>query len=165
MKSTIAAIFLVVCFAQAAAGQPAASADLGLMKLQVERAEVVDKIEIGGGGMGTPIAMTPKSGYRLWIVTLKGSVPKPCTLAVAPIAFLAAWDTEQDIGGHKSRAMNFEPAHHVKSGDRWVASYSTEYARAMSEERIVIAVTLPDDVKEFHMTYATFAPGVAGGAK
>ena len=155
------AVLYAVLFGAIAWGQPAGFDDLSLLKLQVEKAEVVESIPIGGGGLSTPRTMNAKPGYRMWVVTLKGSVPRPCNVAVAPAAFLAAWDKEEDWGDRKVRTMNFEVAHHVRSGDRWVAGYSTDYAKAMPEERVAIAVTLPAEVKEFRVTYATFAPGVA----
>ena len=165
MRCILLAILLAACCAQRVAGQPAEFADLGSLKLQVASFEVVDKIEIGGGGMGTPLLMTPKEGHKLWMVKLKGKVPKPCKVGVSPLELLAAWVTKQDFGGQPSSNLNVEPAHHVRAGDRWVASYATEYTRAPVDVEIVFAVTLPAEVSQFHVMYGTFAQGVVGGGR
>jgi hypothetical protein len=152
---TLTLALLLLLLPAAALGQPSQLADLSELKLVATSAEVVDSIPLSGG----EFTFKPKSGFKLVIVTLTGSVTRPCRVAMTPFAFMAVYQEEVTRFGERRLETKFEPAHHIAAGDRWAASIETAYSRPLPSESVRLAVTLPENVTDFWIAYPTFAKG------
>lgn len=157
--SPTVAVATLLCTATIAFAQPSTRsplADLRELQLQVEKAEVVERVTIGDD-----LTKKAEPGFRLWVVTLRGVVPRPCRISLSPSSFTAIWEREEEFYGRRGLRAHVTPAENLKADSRWVASIENIYGKALPEERIVILISLPEDVKTFRVTYGAFAGGVA----
>lgn len=141
--------------------------DLGSLDLRVINTEVVDRISAQNITLSTR-----KKGHKIVVVTLEGTVSKPCRIMFRTSEFTAVYETETtNAKGEKKLKSSVETLSAFKIlknfldwhilPERASSFVSTNYIYDSGAITFKVAFILPEEVTTFYVRYPTTAKGKA----
>lgn len=141
--------------------------DIGTLNLRVINTEVVDRIS----AQNTTFS-TKKKGHRIVVVTLEGTVSKPCRIMFRTSEFAAVYETETtNAKGEKKLKGSVETLSAIKIlrnyadwqivPEKASSFVSTNYIYDSGAFTFKLAFIIPEEVTIFYVRYPTTAKGKA----